>query len=127
MNITLTLDADQVGQSTITLTAAQLASIAAQESAPQPPQPPTGPVPPYINPQPSLRPAVTPMPWLAGHDIKPGPKLDQTNIWIIPFTVGAFSSGSFSMGEWQAQPTAIGTNGMLPAYTAAGSVIKAST
>ena len=66
---------------------------------------PPGNVPPYINPQPGRTPAVTPMPWTPAHDIRPGPKLDDTNIWLIPFTTGAFVSGSFSLGEWQSQPT----------------------
>ena len=63
-------------------------------------------MPPYINPEPSRAPTVTKMPWTPGYDIKPGPKLDDHNIWLIPFTTGAFSSGSFSMGEWIDQPTA---------------------
>lgn len=107
--VILTLDADQVGQNPITLTTAELASIDAQRSSqvpPQPPQPPTtGPVPPYVNPQPSRTPIVVKMPWTPATRIYSGVKLDDHNIWLIPFTTGAFSSGTFAGGEWIDQPT----------------------
>lgn len=103
--VILMLDADQVGQNPITLTAAELASIDAQRSSQQPPMPPTGPVPPYVNPQPGRTPFVVKMPWTPATRIYSGQALNDHNIWLIPFTTGAFASGSFSGGEWIDQPT----------------------
>lgn len=71
--------------------------------APTPTPQPT--VPPYINPVPSRSVIRTKMPWVASTRIYSDTKLDDHNIWLIPFTTGAFSSGSFDGGEWIDQPT----------------------
>lgn len=72
---------------------------------PTPTPVPTPVVPSYVNPIPSRSVILTKMPWTPATRIYSRTKLDDHNIWLIPFTVGAFNSGSFAGGEWQDQPT----------------------
>ena len=103
MNVTLTLDPDQIGQASIVLTDAQLASIAQQEAA-QPPttQPPTGAVPPFVPPPEVASRALmkTEVVWSkgAGSFYSPSP-LTDANAWCMGFTVGDYSSGSINTIE----------------------------
>lgn len=98
--IILSLDINQIGNATITLTEAQVASVHQQEANPSPPSGtvPTVVVPPQVA---NKRRIVTPMQWAnAAPRILSGHGLDQTAVWLIPFKTGAFKTGRFAGAEW---------------------------
>lgn len=70
------------------------------------PTPQPSSVPPYINPVPSRSVILKRMPWTPSTRIYSDTKLDDHNIWLIPFTTAGFTLGSFSAGEWIDQPSA---------------------
>jgi len=104
MPITLTLNSDQIGKPSIVLTDGQLASIHQQEAAPPVVTPPATGVPDVVLPPEVAGRSIvkTPMAWANG-----APRiiadLNDSNVWAIPFTVGAFTSGTLRGGEWQQQ------------------------
>lgn len=101
MNITLALTPDQIGQATIVLSAAQLASIQAQETAP--PTPPAN-VPPFVAPPACAGRALmkTDVKWqkAAGSFYSPS-ALTDANAWCMGFTPADDAAASLSTVEYQ--------------------------
>lgn len=108
--VTINLTAEQLGNSRITLTDAQLASIHAQESAPAPSPPPTpsGSMAPLPSPVAGWPTIVTPMPWIPGKRVFTGPSFGSGKVWRIRFTTPAViptggAAPTLDGAEWQGQ------------------------
>ena len=107
MTIILTLTPDQIGQSTIDLTAAQLASIHAQENAPAPGPAPGGPLPPLPAPVTGWPVITTEVPWRPGARVFSGSGFGSGKVWRVHVTTpSSIPSGlHFAGAEWIDQGT----------------------